>query len=250
MLQQCLAYDQRLKQWPDNLSGSDQIFKQQKADAGPNNDLERTSLWLSMLWSMQVCARLLLNSIMIRCIACIYEKFDYKNAQEYRNTQLVLRDITANIITVNGSQEARSTDLGENSALYRMQEQVLTWPLAFIWSLSCFNPDQRVAVSTMLEDAGRFIFRAAQSLQDEAERTKRIDKTKQDMKASGGTQFHENNGRIRNEFTDDECSLLCRLKEKGMTWSDIGKYHFPSRLPQALSRHYRRTCIHRRPNAA
>lgn len=105
-----------------------------------------------MLWNMLLYARILLNAIMIRCTACIYEhrRDAYRTSREYSRTVSVLQNLITNNITINNKQREEGLGLG-------LQWYFKAWPLAFMLSSRCLADDQTTIVSDQLRDIGKHL---------------------------------------------------------------------------------------------
>lgn len=168
MLKRCQDHDQSCKTRWAELSESTQGL-----------GLGSTGPCLLMLKNMLTCARILLNSIIIRCITWIYKAPNYQTSREYDDACSALGEIILHSAEVNEQQlcrddkeQARSSFAAldvqlqpgwdssacvinkwtkDNRNLYEEKPLVGLRPLAFIWSLKCLTVDQKTAVDIRLQ---------------------------------------------------------------------------------------------------
>ncbi|EFY90719.1 putative negative acting factor [Metarhizium acridum CQMa 102] len=166
MLKRCQAHDRACKaRWEELLKSTQGISS--------NN----TDPWLLMLLNMLTCARILLNSIILKCATWIYKVPNYQTSEEYDGACSALAEIILHSAKVNEQQlcwagEAQSSFaeldvqlqpgrdssgcainkwIEDNRDLRKEKPLVGLQPLALIWSLKCLTDDQKIAVDTRLQ---------------------------------------------------------------------------------------------------
>ncbi|KAF5136255.1 hypothetical protein E5D57_000015 [Metarhizium anisopliae] len=166
MLKRCQAHDRACKARWEELSKSTQGISSNNTDP-----------WLLMLLNMLTCARILLNSIIMRCATWIYKVPNYQTSEEYDGACSALAEIILHSAKVNEQQlcwaeEAQSSFaeldvqlqpgrdssrcainkwIEDNRNLWEEKPLVGLQPLAVIWSLECLNDDQKIAIDTQLQ---------------------------------------------------------------------------------------------------
>ncbi|KHO00498.1 Homeodomain-like protein [Metarhizium album ARSEF 1941] len=166
MLKRCQAHDRTCKARWDELSKSTQGISSNNTDP-----------WLLMLLNMLTCARILLNSIIMRCATWTYKVPNYQTSEEYDGACSALAEIILHSAKVNEQQlcwagEAQSSFaeldvqlqpdrdssgcainkwIEDNRDLRKEKPLVGLQPLALIWSLKCLTDDQIIAVDTRLQ---------------------------------------------------------------------------------------------------
>ena len=166
MLKRCQAHDRACKARWEELSKSTQGISSNNTDP-----------WLLMLLNMLTCARILLNSIIMRCATWNYKVPNYQTSEEYDGACSALAEIILHSAKVNEQQlcwaeEAQSSFaeldvqlqpgrdssrcainkwIEDNRNLWEEKPLVGLQPLAVIWSLECLNDDQKIAIDTQLQ---------------------------------------------------------------------------------------------------
>ncbi|KJK73440.1 hypothetical protein H634G_11332 [Metarhizium anisopliae BRIP 53293] len=164
-LKRCQDHDRACESRWEELSKSTR-------DISSNN----TDPWLLMLRNMLTCARILLNSTIIRCATWIYKVPNYRTSEEYGGAYCALGKIMLHSAKVNEQQlcwaeEAQSSfaeldvqlQPGQDSSgcainkwiedsrnLWKEKPLVGLQPLALTWSLKCLTDDQKIAIDTRL----------------------------------------------------------------------------------------------------
>ncbi|KID66220.1 hypothetical protein MBR_09431, partial [Metarhizium brunneum ARSEF 3297] len=162
ILEQCLDHDQVCKNWWEKMLDNTQRNMKRKrpcSEWGATSD--NTGLWLSMPWNMLTCARILLNSIIIRCAACIHGHASYTTTKEFLDAFAILKEILFDDFTTNKRQLSRASEASSSSAnlmeeksLPGFRRHSMAWPIAFIWSLDCLTDDQKTAFAEQIEHIG------------------------------------------------------------------------------------------------
>ncbi|QLI71380.1 uncharacterized protein G6M90_00g068400 [Metarhizium brunneum] len=164
-LKRCQDHDRACESRWEELSKSTR-------DISSNN----TDPWLLMLRNMLTCARILLNSIIIRCATWIYKVPNYRTSEEYGGAcsalgEIILHSAKANEQQLCWAEEAQSSFaeldvqlqpgrdssgcainkwIEDNRNLWKDKPLVGLQPLALIWSLKCLTDDQKIAIDTRL----------------------------------------------------------------------------------------------------
>lgn len=110
-----------------------------------------------MNWSILICTRVLLNVIIIRCIACVYEGVHGETTREVMSAYSALQGIVKDV-AVTSKRQLKSnrkpnflnSESKEDKLFLVLRGYFMIWPLAFIWSLGCLTSGQRKAVAEQL----------------------------------------------------------------------------------------------------
>lgn len=174
ILEKCRKLDQICeKQWTCLFENTQHKGARTCQDVGSN----RTSLFLLPLWNLLTCARILLNSVIISCTACLHERVDYRTTKDYVSAYSVLQGVVLESLAMNErsigrnhEQRSPSSEIRGERSVPGLRGQSMVWPCTFIWSLACLTQDQRTAVSNQIEFIGSQLgIRCALSLRDDKE---------------------------------------------------------------------------------
>lgn len=121
--------------WTDQITGSN-----------------HSGIWLLMLWNLLLYARVLLNSVIIRCMVYIHKhkRLDYRTTSEYTNAFIVLQDLISSNITINANQL-------EEGSVPGLRRYSMIWPLEFILFSRYLADGQRIRVHEQLQDVGKYL---------------------------------------------------------------------------------------------
>ncbi|PHH79404.1 hypothetical protein CDD80_4857 [Ophiocordyceps camponoti-rufipedis] len=150
--------------WEDNVPQGDYS----KADVYPGRVDAYQDLWISSIWNMMRCSRIVLASIIVRCAAWISAPVDYRTTPEYaaaaRTCVDTITDIIASIPYQLGWFAKRRHLLeraqmsgfgcGEDDAQKGLGGYFVTWPLACVHGQDYATDSQRAWVQGRLEYIG------------------------------------------------------------------------------------------------
>lgn len=179
MIRRCQAQDQACASWCKNLPDYFQCKTATWEDNVPNGDYTKAEvypgrvdvyndLWVATIWNMLRCARIILNSIIVRCAAWVCAPVDYRTTPEYANAARTSVDIVTDVISSVPYQLGwfcKRKDLleranlstfacGEDDSSKGLSGYFMTWPLAFIHSLDYLTDSQRSWVRGRLQYIG------------------------------------------------------------------------------------------------
>lgn len=146
--------------WEDNVPQGDYS----KADVYPGRVDAYQDLWISSIWNMMRCSRIVLASIIVRCAAWISAPVDYRTTPEYaaaaRTCVDTITDIIASIPYQLGWFAKRRHLLeraqmsgfgcGEDDAQKGLGGYFVTWPLACVHGQDYTTDSQRAWVQGRL----------------------------------------------------------------------------------------------------
>ncbi|QLI65633.1 uncharacterized protein G6M90_00g027620 [Metarhizium brunneum] len=252
MLKRCQAHDRACKARWEELSKSTQ---------GISSD--NTDPWLLMLLNMLTCARILLNSIIMRCATWTYKVPNYQTSEEYDGACSALAEIILHSAKVNEQQlcwaeEAQSSFaeldvqlqpgrdssrcainkwIEDNRSLWEEKPLVGLQPLAVIWSLECLNDDQKIAIDTQLRRiVGCTVDQIRRSPSYTTEACTRpspsLSEPATDTPEAGSRDSSPaSTGRFR--YTQQDDDTLLELSNEGIPWREI-RDRFPKRPDSSL----------------
>ncbi|QUC18800.1 uncharacterized protein UV8b_03041 [Ustilaginoidea virens] len=179
MIRRCQAQDQACASWCKNLPDYFQCKTATWEDNIPNGDYAKAEvypgrvdvyndLWVATVWNMLRCARIVLNSIIVRSAAWVCAPVDYRTTPEYANAARTTVDIITDVISSVPYQLGwfcKRKDLldranlstfacGEDDSSKGLCGYFMTWPLALIQSLDYLTDSQRIWVRGRLEYIG------------------------------------------------------------------------------------------------
>lgn len=182
VVQKCKALDKELVSWSKTLPDSfdwkmvawqDNIPQQQyaKSEVFPGRVDAYQDLWVTNLWNVMRCARIVLASLVTRCTAWLCAPIDYRTTPEYAATSRICIDAIADIIASVPYQLgwfSKHKDLlekaglsssdcgvsafgcGEDDAEKGLSGYFLLWPLTCIQGLDYLTENQRIWVKGRL----------------------------------------------------------------------------------------------------
>ncbi|PFH63046.1 hypothetical protein XA68_10087 [Ophiocordyceps unilateralis] len=150
--------------WEDNVPQDDYS----KADVYPGRVDAYQDLWISSIWNMMRCSRIVLASIIVRCAAWISAPVDYRTTPEYaaaaRTCVDTITDIIASIPYQLGwfakrrhlleKADMSAFGCGEEDAQKGLGGYFVTWPLACVHGQDYTTDSQRAWVQGRLEYIG------------------------------------------------------------------------------------------------
>ncbi|RDA82853.1 hypothetical protein CP532_0951 [Ophiocordyceps camponoti-leonardi (nom. inval.)] len=179
MIKRCQAHDQTCAGWADDLPDCFRWKTVAWEDKVPDGDYARADvypgrvdayqdLWISSIWNMMRCSRIVLASIIVRCAAWISAPVDYRTTPEYAVAARVCVDTITDIIASIPYQLgwfARRRHLleranmsafgcGEEDAQKGLGGYFVTWPLACVHGQDYTTDSQRAWVQGRLEFIG------------------------------------------------------------------------------------------------
>ena len=104
-----------------------------------------------MLQNMLLYARILLHSIIIRCIACIHlhKTTDYRTTKEYAQAFAAMQNLISDSIAIENYQR-------EEMSVPGLRGYSMVWPLIFISSMNCLTECHRITVGDQLQRIGKY----------------------------------------------------------------------------------------------
>ena len=146
LLEQCLAQDKKCKKWWESSFAN---IRHGMAWTGQITASDHSGIWLFMLWNMLLYARVLLNSVVMRCMAYTNEhkQLDYRTTSDYYKTFLVLQDLIDSNNTINANQREEKSAPG-------LRGYSMIWPLEYILFSKYLADGQRVMIHDQLRHVG------------------------------------------------------------------------------------------------
>ncbi|KAK2596738.1 hypothetical protein QQS21_006193 [Conoideocrella luteorostrata] len=179
MIRRCQALDDKCTRWCQNppehfqyesIASTNEITHGQysEAEVYPGRIDIYNDLRASMIWNSLRCARIVLHSLTLRCMAWMHAPADYRSIAEYSNaassTMDIARDIMASVPyqlgwfnrqrTLDGPPNLSSFGCGEDDSLKGLSGYFMSWPLAFIYSLDYLADSERTWVRGRLQYIG------------------------------------------------------------------------------------------------
>ncbi|PNY25432.1 White-opaque regulator 1 [Tolypocladium capitatum] len=179
MIKRCQAHDLACANWSKNLPSYFQWKTVAWEDNVPNGDYAKAEvypgrvdayqdLWVTSVWNMMRCSRIVLASIIVRCAAWISSPVDYRTTPEYATAARTCVDTITDIIAsvpYQLSWFSKRKDLlkranfstfgcGEEDAQKGLGGYFMTWPLACIHGQDYITDSQRIWVQGRLEYVG------------------------------------------------------------------------------------------------
>lgn len=179
MIKRCQAHDVACANWAEGLPEYFQAKTVAWEGSVPNGDYAKAEvypgrvdayqdLWVTSMWNMMHCSRIVLASIIVRCAAWISASVDYRTTPEYaaaaRTCAGAITDIIASIPYQLGWFSKRKKLLeeahfsifacGQEDARKGLGGYFVTWPLACIYGQDYITDSQRVWAHGRLEYIG------------------------------------------------------------------------------------------------
>ncbi|EQK99694.1 hypothetical protein G6O67_001269 [Ophiocordyceps sinensis] len=176
MMKRCQAHDLACANWARNLPEYFQLRTVAWEDNVPNGDYTKAEvypgrvdayqdLWVTSVWNMMRCSRIVLASMIVRCAAWTSAPVDYRTTPEYataaRTCANAITDILASIPYQLGWFSKRKELLeraklstfacGEEDAQKGLGGYFVTWPLACIYGQDYITDSQRIWVQGRLD---------------------------------------------------------------------------------------------------
>jgi hypothetical protein len=150
--------------WEDNVPGGDFA----NAEVFPGRVDVYNDFWIAAVWNMIRTARLILQSIVVRCAAWVCAPVDYRTTPEYATAARVCGEMITDILAsvpyhlgwhakrrhLFDSKELSGFACGEEDCLKGLAGYFLTWPLACVNGQDYVSDRQRLWVVGRLRYIG------------------------------------------------------------------------------------------------
>ncbi|KAK2612069.1 hypothetical protein QQS21_001918 [Conoideocrella luteorostrata] len=179
IVRRCQALDIKCKEWSENSpehfhyksaawisSIRQDNYYQAEAYLGKIDVYH--DFWISAVWNLMRCARAILHSIIVRCIAWTHAPVSYKTTEGYARAMRVTTGLVSDVIASvpfqlgwfrqdrnrAGMPNLPTFACGDNNSLKGLMGYFMAWPLAFIQSLDYLTDAQRMWVRGRLDYIG------------------------------------------------------------------------------------------------